>query len=73
LNEGLVEQRAIAKQKVFKRGATILLREAEALKSEQIEGVRTKRCVTDPNEVIMEEFDGFKFEFPAGSFQRVMS
>jgi tRNA (uracil-5-)-methyltransferase len=68
LNRGLIEQRAIAKQKTYKRGATILLREATRI--EELggtgDGDLSKTYVTDPNEVILEEFENFKFRFPAG-------
>jgi tRNA (uracil-5-)-methyltransferase len=68
LNVGLTEQRAVARKNSYKRGATILLREAleraaEGMSTEELH----KRCVTDPKEVISEQVNGFRFEFPAGS------
>jgi hypothetical protein len=66
LNAGLLEQRALAKQKVYKRGATILLREALSTTQGATSEDATKRYVTDPNEIIVEDVNGFQFEFPAG-------
>jgi hypothetical protein len=69
LNAGLVEQRAIAKQKTYKRGATILLREAvdvEKAKKDGQTGILPKKCVTDPKEIIVENVNGYNFQFPAG-------
>jgi hypothetical protein len=69
LNAGLTEQRALAKQKTYKRGATILLREAldmtdRSLPPEDL----PKKCVTDSNEIILEKVNEFHFEFPAGTY-----
>lgn len=66
MNEALVQQRATAKQKIYKRGATILLREALAADRVAEIGKLAKKCVTDPQETVMETVGGFKFEYPAG-------
>jgi len=65
LNFGLKEERAIAKEKLFKRGATILLRETFTdSNSEDF----SKRYVVDSKVIIAERVGGYKFEFPAGHF-----
>jgi hypothetical protein len=67
LNTGLTEQRAIAKQKTYKRGATILLREALDTQDDiLLPGDLPKKCVTDANEIISEKVNEFRFQFPAG-------
>lgn len=71
LNVGLVEQRALAKEKLYKRGATILLREALSKTDHSVPGNSLKRYVTDPKEIIMECIGRFKFEFPAGRIPKV--
>lgn len=71
LNSGLTEQRGLAKEKMFKRGATILLR--EAVDTEKLsEGIAEssqlpKKYVTDPKEIITERVGDYKFQFPAGT------
>jgi len=67
LNVGLKEQRALAKEKVYKRGATILLREALSTMDPSSTGDLPKRYVTDPKKIIKERVGGFVFEFPAGT------
>lgn len=71
LNRGLTEQRALAKGKMFKRGATILLREAvDTEKLSEGNGEANpipKKCVTDPKEIINELVGDYKFQFPAGT------
>jgi hypothetical protein len=70
---GLTEQRALAKEKKFKKGATILLR--EALDTENISTANgtaittglAKKCVTNPKEIITEMVNDYKFQFPAGT------
>ena|SRR5271155_3502133 len=66
LNKALVEQRAFAKQRTYKRGATLLLREALAIDQGDDSGEAGKRCVTDPQETVTERVGRFQFEFPAG-------
>ena len=71
LNRGLTEQRELAKGKMFKRGATILLRETidtEKLSTEgNVESSQLpKKYVTDPKEIITEQVGDYKFQFPAG-------
>jgi hypothetical protein len=67
LNVGLAEQRALAKEKLYKRGATILLREALATGIDfSSSGELPKRSVTNPKEIIAERVGKFIFEFPAG-------
>lgn len=73
MNVGLTEQRKLAKEKKFKRGATILLREAVDTDHTSTEHGTTgaevaKKCVTDPKEIITELVNNYKFQFPAGSF-----
>lgn len=69
LNAGLTEQRAIAKQKTYKRGATILLREALDTQDDiLLPGDLPKKCVTDANEIISEKVNEFRFQFPAGIY-----
>lgn len=68
LNIGLAKERAIVKQKHYKRGATLLLREADDTTaatgdSEEI----PKKYVTDHKQIITEHVNEFKFEFPAGT------
>jgi len=80
LNLGLTEQRALAREKTFKRGATILLREAvdteklspttETASTESTIPVTSpeipKKYVTDQKETITELVNNYKFQFPAG-------
>ena len=66
LNIGLKEQRALAKEKVYKRGATILLREALSIMDPSSPGDLPKTYVTDPKKIIKERVGEFVFEFPAG-------
>lgn len=67
LNAGLTEQRAIARQKTYKRGATILLREALDSQDDNLPPEDLpKKCVTDANEIISEKVNKFLFQFPAG-------
>ena len=63
LNDGLAEQRALVRQKIYTRGATILLREANGNADETD---TSKRCVTDPREIMSENVGEYRFEFPAG-------
>jgi tRNA (uracil-5-)-methyltransferase len=67
LNEGLTKQRAIAKATTYKRGATLLLREAldTSESSVSLEKLQ-KKCVTDSKEIIDEQVGNFRFNFPAG-------
>jgi hypothetical protein len=64
LNQALVEQRGIAKEKIYKRGATILLREALAIDQDAEDSEKT--CVTNPQETVVETVGRFRFEYPAG-------
>jgi len=67
LNDGLTKQRVIAKASTYKRGATLLLREAlDTSESSTSSVAPAKRCVTDSKEIISEEIGKFKFNFPAG-------
>jgi hypothetical protein len=78
LNLGLTEQRALAREKTFKRGATILLREAvdtEKLATTETASTEStpvtapdipKKYVTDQKETITELVNNYKFQFPAG-------
>ena len=67
MNVGLTEQRALAKGKLYKRGATILLREALVTREDSnAPGDPAKRCVTNPKEIIVERVGNYHFEFPAG-------
>jgi hypothetical protein len=72
LNVGLTEQRALAKEKLYKRGATILLREALSKRDPNSPCDSLKRYVTDPKEIIMERIGRFKFEFPAGRILKIV-
>src|SRR5271156_5030394 len=74
LNIGLTKERAIVKQKHYKRGATLLLREADdtAAASKDSEDI-PKKCVTDHNQIITEHVNDFKFEFPAGTSSKATS
>ena len=72
LNVGLTQQRALAKQKLYKRGATILLREALSKTDPSSPSDSSKRYVTDPKEIIMERIGGFTFEFPAGRIPKAL-
>jgi len=78
LNLGLTEQRALAREKTFKRGATIVLREAvdtEKLSTTETASTEStpvtspeipKKYVTDQKETIIEFVNNYKFQFPAG-------
>ena len=67
MNAGLTEQRILAKQKLYKRGATILLREALVIREDSnVSADAAKRCVTNPKEIIVERVGKYRFEFPAG-------
>jgi hypothetical protein len=67
LNKALTDQRALAKQKTYKLGATILLREALAIgEGSEPSKEPAKRCVTDHKETVAENVGRFRLEFPAG-------
>jgi hypothetical protein len=72
LNVGLTEQRAVAKEKLYRRGATILLREALSKTDPSLPDGSLKRYVTDPKEIIIERIGEFIFEFPAGRIPKVL-
>lgn len=51
-----------------------MLREAAPVTDEDADrNPSPKRCVTDPNEIMLEEFDKFKFRFPAGRLNMLSS
>ena len=67
LNLGFAKERERVKEAHFKRGATLLLREADDPNAASTDTkAPPKRCVTDHNEVISEHVNEYKFEFPAG-------